>query len=110
MLPHPVILQTWVPAMKLKEPFRGRCFPILNDLNLAMTQRIRELNFNGLFNGVKKLPNPWKCVIKGWGDCIEQCNVKIVLNEYIWLIFDSVCITFEMNLVSLCLLGGLFIY
>ncbi len=35
---HPLILQTWVPVIKLKDPFRGRCFPTLNDLNLAMTR------------------------------------------------------------------------
>ncbi len=63
--------------MKLKEPLRGRRFPSLNDLNLA----IRELNSNGLLDGVKKLPDRWKCVIEARGDYIEQCNVKIDLNE-----------------------------
>ncbi len=71
---------TWVPAMKLKEPFRGYRFPTLNDLNLAMTLRIRELNSNGLLDGVKKLPNHWKCVIEAKEDYIEWRNVKIDLN------------------------------
>ncbi len=82
MLPHPLILQTWVPAMKLKEPFRGHRFPTLNYLNLAMTWRIRELNSIGLLDGVKKFPNRWKCVIEARGDYTEQRRyVKIDLNE-----------------------------
>ncbi len=67
--------------MKLKEPFRGRCFPTLNDLNLAMTRRIRELNSNGLLDGVKTLPNRWKCVVEAREDYIEWRNVKIDSNE-----------------------------
>ncbi len=50
--------------LKLKKLFRGHRFPTLNDLNLAMTRHIRELNFNGLLDGVKKLPDRWKCVIE----------------------------------------------
>ncbi len=56
--------------MKLKEPFRGRRFLTLNDLNLAMTRHIQDLNSNGLLDGVKKLHNHWKCVIKAKGDYI----------------------------------------
>ncbi len=67
--------------MKLKEPFRGRCFPTLKDLNLAMTRHIRELNSNGLLDDVKKLPDRWKYVIEARGDYIERHNVKIDLNE-----------------------------
>ncbi len=67
--------------MKLKEPFRGYHFPTLNDLNLAMTRRIRELNSNGLLDGVKKLPDCWNCVIEARGDYNERHNVKIDLNE-----------------------------
>ncbi len=59
--------------MKLKEPFRGRRFLTLNDLNLAMTRHIRKLNSNGLLDDVKKLPDRWKCVI--------EARVKIDLNE-----------------------------
>ncbi len=33
------------------------------------------------------------------GDYIEHRNVKIDLNEQIWLIVRGVCTTFEMNLV-----------
>ncbi len=68
VLPTPLILQTWVPVMKLKELFRGCHFLTLNDLNLTMTRRIRELNSNGLLVGVKKLPNRWKCAIEARGD------------------------------------------
>ncbi len=82
VLPHPLILQTWAPAMKLKEPFIGHCFLTLNDLNLAMIWRIRELNSNGLLDGVKKFPDCWKCVVEdGGGGYIEQRNVKIDLTE-----------------------------
>ncbi len=70
----PLILQTWVCAVKLEEPFRSCRFPTLNDLNLAMTRRIRELNSNVLFDDVKKLPDRWKCDI-------DWRNVKIDLNE-----------------------------
>ncbi len=66
---------------KLKELFRGRRFPTLNDPNLALTRRIRELNSNGLLAYVRKLPDRWKCVIEARGDCTEQCNVKIDSNE-----------------------------
>ncbi len=67
--------------MKLKEPFRGRRFQTLNDLNLAMTRRIRKLNSNGLLDSIKELPDRWKCVIEAMGDYTERRNVKIDLNE-----------------------------
>ncbi len=69
------------PAMKLEKPFRGRRFPTLNDLNLVMTRRIRELNSNGLLDGIKKLPDRWKCVIEARGNYIERRNAKIDSNE-----------------------------
>ncbi len=67
--------------MKLKQPFRGHHFSTLNDLYLAMTRRIGELNSSSLLDGVKKLPDCWKCVIEASGDYIERRNVKIDLNE-----------------------------
>ncbi len=69
--------------MKLKEPFRGRRFSTLNDLQLAMTRHIRELNSNGLLDGVKKISDRWKCVTEARGDYTERCNVKIDSNEKI---------------------------
>ncbi len=86
----PSILQTWVPAMKLKKPFRGRRFPTLNDVNLAMTRRIWELNSNGLLDGIKKLLNCWKCVIEARRDYIERPNEKLTwMNKFGW--FLAVC-------------------
>ncbi len=64
--------------MKLKELFRGRCFPTLNDLNLAMTQRIRELHSNGWRQKASQLLE--MCHRSQW-DYIERRNVKIDLNE-----------------------------
>ncbi len=67
--------------MKLKEPFRDCRFPTLNDLSLAMTRRIRELNSNGLLDGIKKLPDRWKCVIEARGDYIEGRNVNVAMTR-----------------------------
>ncbi len=67
--------------MKLKEPFRGRRFLTLNDLNLAMSRFIRELNSNGLLDGIEKLPDHWKCFIEARRDYIKRLDVKIDLNE-----------------------------
>ncbi len=90
VLPHPLILQTWVPAMKLKEPFRGRRFPTLNDLNLAMTRHMRELNSNGLLDGVKMLPDRWICVIEARGITLNDVMWKSTwMNKFDW--FLAVC-------------------
>ncbi len=77
VLPHTLILQTWFPALKLKELFRDRHFPTLNDLNLAMTQHIQELNSNGLLDGVKKLPDCWKCAIEARGTTLNNVMWKL---------------------------------
>ncbi len=76
--------------MKLKEPFRDRHFPTLNDLNLAITWRIRELNSNGLLDGVKKLSNGWKCVIEAKGTTLNDVMWKLTwMNKFDW--FLAVC-------------------
>ncbi len=86
----PPILQTWVPAMKLKEPFRGLRFPTLNDLNLGMTRHIRDLDSNGLLDGVKKLPYRWKCVIEARGTTLNNVMWKLTwMNKFDW--FLAVC-------------------
>ncbi|KAJ4447729.1 hypothetical protein ANN_09737 [Periplaneta americana] len=41
---------------KLKNPLQGQLFATLNDLNTAVTRRIRELNFRGEFNSIQQLP------------------------------------------------------
>ncbi len=90
VLPHPLILQTWVPAIKVKEPFRGRRFPTLNDVNLAITRHIWELNSNGLLDGIKKLPNHWKYVIKARGPTLNDVIWKLTsMNKFDW--FLAVC-------------------
>ncbi len=85
-----LILQTWVSAMKLKELFRGCSSPILNDLNLPMTRHIWELKSNGLHDGIKKLPDCWKCVIKAMGTTLNNKMWKLTrMNKFDW--FLAVC-------------------
>ncbi len=78
-LPHPPYSPDMSPCdydlfMKLKEPFRDRRFPTLNDLNNAITRRICELNSQGLLDGIQKLPERWERVIQARGDYIEDLN------------------------------------
>ncbi len=78
VLTHPLDMS---PCLKIKRTVQRSPFSTLNDLNLAMTTRIQELNSNGLLDGVKKFPDRWKCVTEAKGDYIERCNVKIDSNE-----------------------------
>ncbi len=69
------------PCREIKKTIQRRRFSTLNDLNLAMTRRTWEMNPNGSLDGVKKIPDRWKCVIEARWDYIERRNVKINLNE-----------------------------
>jgi len=69
LLPHPAYSPDTSPCdynlfMKLKEQFRGRRFPTLEELNSTMSRRIRELNSSGALDGIKNLPQCWRRVIQ----------------------------------------------
>jgi hypothetical protein len=56
---------------KLKQPIRGRRFPSLDELSAAVTQAIRQINKDGVIDGIVKLPRRWDSVIENQGDYIE---------------------------------------
>jgi hypothetical protein len=77
VLPHPAYSPDMSPPdydlfPKLKNPFRGQRFPILNALNAAVTRRIREINSRGELKGIQHLPQRWEAVIQLQGDYFER--------------------------------------
>jgi len=77
VLPHPAYSPDISPPdydafQKLKDPYRGRRFADLEELNAAVSRRIRELNSNHLLNGIQRLPDRWRRVIESQGDYIER--------------------------------------
>lgn len=56
---------------KLKQPMRGRRFPSLEELSAAVTRAIRQMNRDGVLDGIVKLPRRWDSVIEKQGDYIE---------------------------------------
>ena len=56
----------------LKLPLRGHRFATLQDLNDAVDKRVKEINKEGLCQGILKLPDRWQCVIEKQGDYFER--------------------------------------
>ncbi|KAK9712413.1 hypothetical protein QE152_g24901 [Popillia japonica] len=56
---------------KLKKPMRGRRFRSLEELSTAVTRAIRQMNKDGILNGIVKLPTRWDSVIEKQGDYFE---------------------------------------
>jgi hypothetical protein len=50
---------------------RGRRFPSLDELSAAVTRAIRQINKDGILDGIVKLPRRWDSVIEKQGDYIE---------------------------------------
>lgn len=76
VLPHPPYSPDMSPPdfdlfPKLKKPFRGRRFASLEELSAAVTRAVRQLNTNGVLDGIQKLPGRWDSVIAKQGDYIE---------------------------------------
>ncbi len=75
------------PCHEIKRTVRGHRFPTLNGVNLAMTRRIWKLNSNGLLDGVKKLPNHWKCLSKPGRTTLNDTMWKLTqMNKFDWFL------------------------
>ena len=75
MLPHPPYSPDMSPPdfdlfPKLKQPMRGHRYSSLEELSAAVTQAVRQMNKDGLLDGIAKLSKRWK-VIENQGDYIE---------------------------------------
>lgn len=76
VLPHPPYSPDMSPPdydlfTKLKQPMRGRRFQSLEELSTAVTQAIRQMNKDGILDGIVRLPTRWDSVIEKQGDYIE---------------------------------------
>ena len=76
VLPHPPYSPDMSPPdfdlfPKLKKPMRGHRFSSLEELSAAVTRAIREMNKDGVLDGLAKLPARWNAVIEKQGDYIE---------------------------------------
>jgi hypothetical protein len=47
---------------------RGRRFPPQEELSAAVTRAIRQINKDGVLDGIVKLPTRWDSVIEKQGD------------------------------------------
>lgn len=75
-LPHPPYSPDMSPPdydlfTKLKQPMRGHRFRSLEELSAAVTRAIRQMNKDGILDGIVRLPTRWDSVIEKQGDYIE---------------------------------------
>ncbi|PSN55584.1 hypothetical protein C0J52_12119 [Blattella germanica] len=56
---------------QLKEPTLGRRYPSLEEISITVNQIIRQMNKNGVLNGIIQLPRRWNSVIQKQSDYIE---------------------------------------
>lgn len=76
MLPHPPYSPDMSPPdfdlfPKLKQPMRGHRYSSLEELSAAVTQAVRQMNKDGVLDGIAKLSTRWNTVIEKQGDYIE---------------------------------------
>lgn len=50
---------------------RGHRYSSLEELSAAVTQAVRQMNKDGVFDGIAMLPTRWNTVIEKQGDYIE---------------------------------------
>ena len=56
----------------LKEPLRGVRFDCIDDINNAVSAQLRNLQKDGLRNGVSRLPQRWQSTMDKLGEYIES--------------------------------------
>ncbi|PSN45428.1 hypothetical protein C0J52_20839 [Blattella germanica] len=58
---------------KLKEPMHGRRNPSLEELSTTVTQTTRQMNENGVLDGIILLPRRWDS-IRGTTPILKDCE------------------------------------